>query len=58
MDMVMAKIGFSCKWGHGIMEFVSTKNMSVFVNGSLTEEFKVGRGIRESDTRPSFFYFF
>jgi len=52
---VMEKMSFPSKRRQWIMECVSTTNASVLVNGSLVEEFHMGKGLRQGDhSRHSF----
>ena len=47
LDWVMAKMGFGVKWRKWIMGCVSTASLSVFVNGSLSRQFRTSRGLRQ-----------
>lgn len=52
--MVLQKMGFSDKWTSWMMECVSSASISVLVNGSPTEEFGSGRGLRQGDSLSPF----
>ncbi|MCH84310.1 cysteine-rich receptor-like protein kinase, partial [Trifolium medium] len=56
LDSVMGKMGFSEKWRRWIMTCVSSATASVLVNGSPTNEFKLGRGLRQGDPLPPFLF--
>lgn len=47
LDYVMAKIGFHEKWRRWIAEFLKSTSNSVLVNGSPTDEFGMGQGLRQ-----------
>lgn len=53
---MMSQMGFSEIWRKWTKECLSSPTMSVLVNGSLTEEFKVGRGIRQGDPLSPFLF--
>lgn len=46
----MNKMGFLPEWRKWMMECVSTTTISVLVNGSPTDEFGLGRGLRQGDS--------
>lgn len=56
LDWIMEQMGFECKWREWILECLSSKTVSLLVNGSPTKEFKVGRGLRQGDPLSSFFF--
>lgn len=44
---VMEKLGFPMKWCNWILECLSSSSISVLVNGSLTNEFKMSCGLKK-----------
>jgi len=46
LDEVMLKMGFPILWHKWIKECIGTATTSVLVNGSPTDEFSLGRGLR------------
>jgi len=52
---VMMKMGFGQKWCAWIMTCLKTSMASVLVNGSPTDEFKIGRGLRQGDPLSPFY---
>ncbi|GKV23714.1 hypothetical protein SLEP1_g33413 [Rubroshorea leprosula] len=49
LDEMMTRLGFGEKWRMWIKECLQTASISILVNGSPTEEFKMERGIRQGD---------
>lgn len=49
-------MGFNDKWCRWIHECLASATISVLVNGSPTEEFKVGRGLRQGDPLSPFYF--
>lgn len=49
LDIVMSHMGFGLKWRNWIAECVSTARAAVLVNGSVTNEFRLWRGLRQGD---------
>lgn len=49
-------MGFGNKWCRWIKACLSSASMSVFVNGSPTEEFNLERGVRQGDPLPPFLF--
>lgn len=46
---IMEAMGFSDKWHGWIQQCVSTARMTVLVNGTLTKEFEMKKGLRQGD---------
>ena len=47
LEMVMVKLGFRRKWIRWIMECVTTASMSILLNGTPLEPFKMEKGLRQ-----------
>ncbi|XP_071697590.1 uncharacterized mitochondrial protein AtMg01250-like [Rutidosis leptorrhynchoides] len=52
----MTFMGFGSKWRHGILSCLKSTSISILVNGSPTEEFKLGRGVRQGDPLSPFLF--
>ncbi|XP_057518489.1 uncharacterized protein LOC130799411 [Amaranthus tricolor] len=49
LELVMEKLGFGRKWIRWIMNCVSTASMSILLNGSPLQPFKMEKGLRQGD---------
>ncbi|XP_057756015.1 uncharacterized protein LOC130975212 [Arachis stenosperma] len=56
VDIVLEKMGFGRRWMAWVMEFMTTSSMSVLINGSPSEPFKMERGLRQGDPLSSFLF--
>lgn len=54
LEYMMRRMCFEEKWRKWVGECLSTTKVSILVNGSPTEEFSVGRGLRQGDPPFSF----
>jgi len=56
LDKAMGKMMFPNLWRKWIKKCIGTANASVLVNGSLTEEFPMERGLRQGDLLSPFLF--
>nr|GEU94850.1 putative RNA-directed DNA polymerase, eukaryota, reverse transcriptase zinc-binding domain protein [Tanacetum cinerariifolium]GEV47287.1 putative RNA-directed DNA polymerase, eukaryota, reverse transcriptase zinc-binding domain protein [Tanacetum cinerariifolium] len=56
LDHTMMQMGFSHKWRTWIKGCLNSAYASVLVNGSLTKEFKIERGLRQVDPLSLFLF--
>ncbi|XP_071738627.1 uncharacterized protein [Rutidosis leptorrhynchoides] len=52
----MKSMGFGCKWRRWILSCLSSASVSILVNGSPTNEFTLGRGVRQGDPLSPFLF--
>ncbi|XP_057419031.1 uncharacterized protein LOC130713266 [Lotus japonicus] len=52
----MGRMQFSAKWIHWILSCLQSATVSVLVNGSPCEEFKMGKGLRQGDPLAPFLF--
>ena len=56
MDEVLRKFGFGDKWCKWIQVCLTSSRGSIIVNGSPTEEFQFGRGLKQGDLLSPFLF--
>ncbi|KAJ9537397.1 hypothetical protein OSB04_030130 [Centaurea solstitialis] len=56
LDSVLNQMGFGKKWRDWVKGCVGTAKMSVLINGSPTNEFRMGKGVRQGDPLAPFLF--
>lgn len=51
---MLNRLGFCEKWRQWMMSCIFSGNVSILVNGSLTEEFQTSKGLRQGDSLAPF----
>ena len=56
MDHVLDRMGFGSRWRAWIKECITTAEMSIIINGSLTKPFHMERGLHQGDAFSPFLF--
>ncbi|GKA60238.1 RNA-directed DNA polymerase, eukaryota [Tanacetum coccineum] len=56
LDEVLSKFGFGDKWRKWIQACLMTSRGSILINGSPTEEFQFGKGLKQGDPLAPFLF--
>jgi hypothetical protein len=56
LDTLLRRMNFPILWHKWMTECISTPTVSILVNGSPTEEFKLERGLRQVTLFPRSFF--
>nr|GEX75605.1 inactive leucine-rich repeat receptor-like protein kinase CORYNE [Tanacetum cinerariifolium] len=56
LQSIMRPIGFGVKWRNWIASCLSSASISVLINGSLSKEFKLERGLRQGNLLSLFLF--
>lgn len=56
LRFLFCKMGFGVRWIKWMKACVFNSSMSMLVNGSVTEDFKVGKGLQQGDSLSSFLF--
>lgn len=56
MNYMLERMGFSLVWRKWIRICICSNSVSILVNGSPTEDFNVGKGLRQGDPLAPFLF--